>query len=127
MLQKLPSGVSANTLGPDSGDSVPMPSMDVVMIEQDSDLLPSLRHRFIRLEINLLAFQAVRYSLNENVVHPATFAVHADLNAMVLQNADKIVRRELGSLIRIENFRHPELRDRFFQCFDAERQVQRVR
>ena len=31
-----------------------MPSLEVVMVEPDSDLLPSLRHRFVRLEINLL-------------------------------------------------------------------------
>jgi hypothetical protein len=47
--------------------------------------LPGLRCRFISIEINFLVFDAAPQTFDKYIVSPGPFAIHADLNAVVLQ------------------------------------------
>ena len=56
-------------------------------------------------EVDALVFDAAPEPFHEDVVMVATFAVHADPNAMLLENACEGFTGELGTLIGIEDFR----------------------
>ena len=49
----------------------------------------------IRVQIDLLIFQAPPESFHEYVIPPAAFAVHADLNAAVFQDSRELLAGEL--------------------------------
>jgi hypothetical protein len=58
-------------------------------------------------EINLLVFHAPPQPLDENVVHPAPAAEHADFHSDIQQTTGPFYRGELAALIGIEDFRSP--------------------
>lgn len=100
--QELPSEGPTSKHGTDSCDSAPdADACDCIGRTKFRSAFPSLRYQIVRLEINLLVFQATPQPFHENVVHPSILAVYVDPNTMAFQNASKIVRRELGSLVRI--------------------------
>jgi len=71
--------------------------------------------RFVRVQIDVLIFQAAPKSFDEDVVDPASFAVHADRDAMGLEHTG-----ELTALVTIEDFRLTVSRQRFFEGLNAE-------
>ena len=54
-------------------------------------------------EVDVLIFYAAPESLDEDVVHPAAFAVHANFDPQILQTTGLLCRGELATLIRIED------------------------
>ena len=59
----------------------------------------------VRVQIDLLVCNALPKSLDEHVVSPTPFSVHADLDAVVVQGPRKLLTGELAPLIRIEDLR----------------------
>ena len=59
----------------------------------------------IRVPIDLLVFDALPESFDEHVVPPRPFSVHADLDAVVRQEARELLAGELAPLVGIEDGR----------------------
>ena len=57
----------------------------------------------VRVHIDLLVFNALPESLDEHVVPPTPFSVHADLDAVVRQEACELLAGELAPLVGIED------------------------
>ena len=66
----------------------------------------------IRVQIDFLVLDRSPQPLDEYVVHPATFAVHADATAGGLQPIEPVPGSELRALVAVENLRGPEARER---------------
>ena len=62
-------------------------------------------HGGVFVKVNLFILEASPEPLNEDVVHPATFAIHADFNVQVYQSTCPVLRGELTPLISIKDFR----------------------
>ena len=67
------------------------------------------RQRAVFKQIDPLVFHASPKSLNEDVVHPAPFAVHADFYSQIRQAARPFRRSELAALIRMNHDRRMRL------------------
>ena len=83
---------------------------------------PKCRHASICLRIS-----ASPKPLDEDVVHAAALAVHADPDAVGLQHAGEVGAGEPAALIGVEDLRPAEPTQRLFQGIDAEVGMQRVR
>ena len=59
----------------------------------------------VRVHIDLLVFNTLPKSIDEHVVPPTSFPVHADLDTVVVQGPRKLLTGELAPLIRIEDLR----------------------
>src|SRR5580692_12446817 len=77
----------------------------VVELKPFTDAPARLDHRAIRLDENLLIFQAPPQPLDENVVQIAAPPIHADANLSPRQLTNKIRAGELRPLIGVEYFR----------------------
>jgi hypothetical protein len=71
----------------------------VVKVEPSANAGLGLGHRRIGVEVDLLVFQAAPQSLDEDVVHASTLAIHADRDPVALQRAGEVVAGELAALI----------------------------
>ena len=58
-----------------------------------------------RMQVKVVMFDGPPQTLNEDVVLTSAAAVHADADALVLENLSKTVAGKLGALIRVEDFR----------------------
>ena len=75
----------------------------------------------------LLIFQTPPKPLDEDVVHPATTPIHADLNALTMKFADPLLAGELAPLIRVEDLWFPtRAAQRLFQSPHAKSAVHGV-
>ena len=59
----------------------------------------------VGVQIDLLVFDALPESFHEHVVPPAAFPIHADLDAVVLQQPREFLAGELAPLIGVEDVR----------------------
>ena len=71
----------------------------IVAIEIPPDRGPRLRHALIRVQIDLLVLHRPPEPLDEHVIPPGAFAVHADGDAVRRQNAGEGSTGELRALI----------------------------
>jgi len=55
------------------------------------------------MQIDLLVLDALPEPFDEDVIAPAAFAVHADLNAVLSEQADEVTAGEWAALICIKN------------------------
>ena len=78
-------------------------------------------------QIHLLVFDAAPQPLDEHVVPPSPFAVHADRNAVVGEHAGEGRARELRALVRVEDVRLAVTGQSILQRLDAERRFHRDR
>ena len=85
--------------------------------------------RFIALspQIDLFIFDGSPKTLDDDIVPPRAFSVHADLDLPVGQHFDKLRRSELATLIRVEDFGGPMPGQRFSDYLDAKVSLQRDR
>src|SRR3546814_12714443 len=60
------------------------------------------------VQVDAFVFQGAPEPLDEDIVHPASPAIHADLDLGRAQNAGEGVAGELTALIRIEDLRSEE-------------------
>jgi hypothetical protein len=67
------------------------------------------------LQIHLLVFDAAPQPLDEHVVAPGAFAVHADRNAVVGEHAGEGRAGELRTLVGVEDLRLAVLGQRILQ------------
>jgi hypothetical protein len=64
-----------------------------------------IAHAVVGVQIDFLIFDALPQTLHEHVIPPATFAVHADLDAVAFQQSREIEAGELAALVGVEDFR----------------------
>jgi hypothetical protein len=86
-----------------------------------------LAHSPVGFQVNLLVFDAAPESLHKHVVAPATFAVHADLNAALFECVRERLAGELAALVGIENHRRSIPGDRLVKRLQTELDVHRDR
>src|SRR5260370_18763546 len=90
----------------------------IVEAEPGADAGFGLGDRRIGVEIDFLVFQAAPQPLDEDVVHAAPLAVHADRDIMGLQSAGEAVAGELAALVALEDLWSAVPRERFMQRLD---------
>ena len=72
-------------------------------------------------EIDLLVFHTSPKPLNEHVVHPATLAIHADLNIEFLQTPRPLCRGKLASLVGVKDLGNDSsIGECLLQCFQTQ-------
>src|SRR5215210_4927548 len=98
-----------------------MRSAAVVEIEIAADRSAGLADAVIGPQIHLLVFDAAPQPLDEDIVPPSAFAVHADRNAVVGEHAGEGRARELAALIGVEDGRLAVASQSVLQRRDAER------
>jgi hypothetical protein len=74
----------------------------------------------VATQVDLFLFRRAPQHLDENVVDPFAFAVHADRDVVLRQDAGELSTRELPPLTAVEDRWRSVFGDRFFKCFDAE-------
>ena len=82
-----------------------MRSATIVVIEERRQIGLGGRNSVVGFQIHLFIFHRPPEPFNEDIVAPATLAVHADSDAVFLQHACKFGAGELAALIGIEDFR----------------------
>ena len=97
-----------------------MRTVAVVKVKIPTNRASRLADGFVGSQIDLLVFDAAPQPLNEDVVPPGPFAVHADGDAVVGEDAGKDRTGELRALVGVEDFRLAMTRESFLQCLDAE-------
>src|SRR5271154_3615318 len=95
----------------------------VVELKPFADAPARLDHRAIRLQKNLLIFQAPPQPLDENVVQITAPPIHADPNLSPRQLTNKIRAGELRALISVEYVRLAMPLHRLPQSLDAKFRV----
>src|ERR1700728_2366330 len=98
----------------------------VVSAEVTSQRGPRFGTVRVGSQIDLLVLDAPPQPLDEHVVDPSTFAIHADRNAGALEHVDPLLAGKLRSLVGVEDLRYSELRDRLLKRFEAKIRRQRV-
>lgn len=76
---------------------------------------PCSIHVVVGMQINLLIFDALPQLLHKYVITPASLAIHADLDIVILQQSG-----ELAALISIKDFRFTMFGYGFLHGFNAE-------
>ena len=97
-----------------------MPANRVVEVDEPANVHPGIARRLVGLEVDLLVFDRSPESLDEHVVAPATFAVHADGDLVGFEYVDELRAGELAALIGIDDLGLAVAGDRLLQCLDAE-------
>ncbi len=75
----------------------------VVEVQIASQGAPGLRAGVLGPQVNFLVLDGAPQSLDEDIVSPATLAVHADTDVVLLEQVGKCQRRELTALVGIED------------------------
>src|ERR1700680_3898183 len=99
----------------------------IVEVEISADRATGLADAFIGSQIDLLVFDATPQPLNEHVVPPGPFAIHADGDAVAGKQTGERRARELRPLIGIEDVRPAVTGQSILQRLDAERRLHRDR
>ena len=81
---------------------------------------------FVAVQINLFILHGFPQPFDEHVVAPAAFAIHADLDFVLLKHADEGRAGELTALVGVHDFRRAVLQNGFLQRFDTRIRRQRV-
>ena len=97
-----------------------MRPLPVVELEIAGQLFARLGDALIRMQIDVLVLDAAPEPLDEDVVEPAAFSVHADLDTVVGQRPGEVGASELAALVGIEYLRRAVPGNRLLQCLDAE-------
>ena len=96
-----------------------MGTLCIVEDEVARQLLFCFADALVGMEIHLFILHTAPQPLDEDVVEPAALAVHADANAVGLQNAGELEAGELAALVGIEDFRPAILGDGLLERLDA--------
>ncbi len=99
----------------------------IVEVEIPTDRASCLTDGFVGSQIHLLVFDALPQSLNEHVVPPCSFAIHADGDAVVGEHAGEGRASELRALVGVEDVRLAVARESILLCLDAEGRLHRNR
>src|SRR5216683_773881 len=104
-----------------------MRSSPVVKVEISTNRASRLTDGFVGSQIDLLVFDAFPKPLDEHVVSPSSFAIHADGDAVVGEDTGKGRSGELRALVGVEDVRPAVTRESIFQRLDAEGRLHRDR
>src|ERR1700692_2891200 len=99
----------------------------VIKVEIPADRMSGLADGFVGSQIDLLVFDATPQPLNEHVVPPCPFAIHADSDAMAGKQTSERRARELRTLVGVEDFRPAMTSESILQRLDAEGRLHRNR
>ena len=77
-------------------------------------------------QIHLLVFDTLPQPFHEHVVPPATFPVHADLDAVVFQEPRELLAGELAPLVSVEDVRRAIAGQRLLDRLETEVGRQRI-
>ena len=77
----------------------------IVEIEVASQRLPDLGNGLVAVQVNLFILDRFPEAFNEDVVSPTALAIHADLNPVLLKQANEGGTGELAALIGVHDFR----------------------
>src|SRR3954462_2877602 len=102
-----------------------MRTATIVKVEIPTNRASRLTNGFVGSQIDLLVFDAFPQPLDEHVVSPGSFAIHADGDAVVGTNAGEGRTSELRALIGVEDVRPAVTRESILQRLDAERPLHR--
>ena len=82
-----------------------MPPGLIVEHQSVADALFGLGHTIIGFEIDLLMFQSGPETLDKHIFHPASLAIHADLDVMVFEYIREILAivRDIGITFSVNN------------------------
>jgi hypothetical protein len=92
----------------------------IIEVQVTANRSAGLGYTVVGSQIHLLVFDAAPQALDEDVISPSPFAVHADGNAVVGEHAGEGRPRELRTLIRVEDIRLAVASESVLQCLDAE-------
>src|SRR5580693_7121724 len=98
----------------------------VVKAEPGANPSLGLGNVLIGIEVDFLVFEAAPQSLDEDVVHAAALAVHADHDPVPLEGAGEVVAGELAALVSVENLGPAVAGQRFLERLDTELGAERV-
>ncbi len=104
-----------------------MRSTGVVEDQISAQALSGRRHAVVGAQVDFLVFDRPPQAFDEDVVAPCALAIHADLDAGVLQRLDEVDGGELRSLIRVHNLGFAVFPHRLAQRFKARPGLQRDR
>lgn len=99
-----------------------------LVVERQIARHPLVRGRdgVVRVHRDLLVFDALPPSLDEHVVPPTDFSIHADLDTVVGQQPRQRLARELAPLIGVEDIGTAILRDGLSYGLKAEVRRERI-
>ncbi len=103
-----------------------MPPVLIVEHQPVADALFGLGRTIIGFEIDLLMFQSAPEALDKHIVHPASLAIHADLDVRVFGHISEVLTGELAALVGVKDIRCAMGRQGLLQCFNARRCIQAV-
>src|SRR5271169_6361034 len=92
-----------------------------------ADRSAGLADTIVGPQIRLLIFDAAPQSLDEDIIPPSPFTVHADRNAVVREHTGESRARELRALIRVGDLRLAVTSQSILQRLDAECRFHRDR
>ena len=90
-----------------------MPPVLIVEHQPVADALFGLGRTIIGFEIDLLMFQSAPEALDKHIVHPASLAIHADLDVMVFEYIREVLAGKLTAASRLLDKRHENT---FLEC-----------
>src|SRR5712672_3402584 len=97
-----------------------MRSAAIVEIEISTDRMARLADALIGPQIHLLIFDAAPQPLDEHVIPPSPFAVHADGDGVAGEHAGECRTGELRALVSVEDLRLAVPGQSILQGLDAE-------
>src|SRR6516225_10469991 len=100
-----------------------MRSLRVVELDEPPELRTGVADRVIGAQVDVLVLDGAPQAFDEDVVTPATPAIHADLHAALLQGADEVRTRELTALVRVEDLGPTVPGKGLLERVDAERRI----
>lgn len=104
-----------------------MRALPIVEGQTLADRGAGLADRAIGSQINLFLFHRAPQALDKYIIPPGAAAVHADRDLLPVQDGDECHAGELATLIRVEDLRRLETRQRFPQSLDAQISLKRDR
>src|SRR5260370_1560109 len=99
----------------------------IIKVQVAADRSASLGYAFVGPQIHLLVFDAAPQALDEHIVPPSPFTVHADRNAVGGEHAGEGRASELRALVGIEDVRLAVTSQTILQRLNAELHLHRDR
>jgi hypothetical protein len=103
-----------------------MESLPVVEIHVPLDSCLKLGKRPVVVEVEVLVLLRPPEALYVDIVQGTIDAIHADPYAIAIERSGESIRRELATLIRVEDRRHSVDCDGFFKSRDTEPGIKRI-
>jgi len=103
-----------------------MGSLLVEELDVTADAAPCCGDRFVSMQIDLFIFDGTPEAFDEDVVSPASLAIHADPDAFLLEPIRKRHTGELAALIGVEDLRFAVFAKSLIECLQAERHIHGV-